>query len=389
LERLREIVAAGKGKLDELIDQDKAVDSDYQKLSAIEQMVRYRRDLLRLLRNFVNFADFYGRKGAAFQAGTLFLDGRSCDLVVNVDSLDKHALLAGLSRAYLAYCDCTRGSEKRSIVAAFTAGDTDNLMVGRNGVFVDNQANDWDATITKLVENPISVGQAFWAPYKRLVRLIEEQVAKRATEKHATSNAIIERTAVSATSVADEPVKPAAPAAPTPLAAAPPPEKGIEIGTVAAIGVAVGGIATFLSSIFATFLGLGMWIPIGLLGLLLAISGPSMLIAWLKLRQRNLGPLLDANGWAVNGRVKLNIPLGSSLTKLAALPAGSTRTLEDPFADKRTPWKRYVVLIIVLGLAVAWAWGRLDVYLPEKVQSHTVLHHPAASASGSMTAPAK
>ena len=45
-----------------------------------------------------------------------------------------------------------------------------------------------------------------------------------------------------------------------------------------------------------------MWMPLGLLALMLLISGPSMLLAWLKLRQRNLGPLLDANGWAINGR---------------------------------------------------------------------------------------
>jgi len=82
----------------------------------------------------------------------------------------------------------------------------------------------------------------------------------------------------------------------------------------------VAGMATFLSSILATFLGLGMWMPVGALGLLLAISGPSMLIAWLKLRQRNVGPILDANGWSVNALAKINIPFGSALTKVAALP---------------------------------------------------------------------
>ena len=46
---------------------------------------------------------------------------------------------------------CTRKStnQKLQIVAAFTAGDSDNLMVGRNGVFYDRKGQDWDATITK------------------------------------------------------------------------------------------------------------------------------------------------------------------------------------------------------------------------------------------------
>ena len=53
-------------------------------------------------------------------------------------------------------------------------------MVGRNGIFYDRKGRDWDATITKIIDNPISIRQAFWSPYKKVVRMIEEQVAKRA-----------------------------------------------------------------------------------------------------------------------------------------------------------------------------------------------------------------
>ena len=42
--------------------------------------------------------------------------------------------MAGLAGAYLAYVDCTRKAtnEKMQIVAAFTNGDSDNMMLGRN-----------------------------------------------------------------------------------------------------------------------------------------------------------------------------------------------------------------------------------------------------------------
>ena len=53
-------------------------------------------------------------------------------------------------------------------------------MVGRNGIFYDRKGRDWDATITKIVDNPISIRQAFWAPYKKVARMIQEQIAKRA-----------------------------------------------------------------------------------------------------------------------------------------------------------------------------------------------------------------
>src|SRR5690606_12074893 len=66
----------------------------------------------------------------------------------------------------------------------------------------------------------------------------------------------------------------------------------IDVGTVAALGVALGSISAVLVGVFSKFVDLGWWIPAALLGIVLAISGPSMVIAWLKLRQRSLGPIL-------------------------------------------------------------------------------------------------
>src|SRR5439155_5143703 len=152
--------------------------------------VRFHRDLYKLCNNFVSFHDFYSRKEkAVFQAGTLFLDQRSCDLCLTVEDPAKHAIMAGLSGTYLAYCDCQRKAtgEKLQILAAFTDGDSDNLMVGRNGIFYDRKGRDWDATITKIVDNPISIRQAFWAPYKKAARMIHEAIAKRAATADAAS----------------------------------------------------------------------------------------------------------------------------------------------------------------------------------------------------------
>lgn len=87
------------------------------------------------------------------------------------------------------------------------------------------------------------------------------------------------------------------------------------MGTVAALGVALGSISTVIVGVFGRFVDLGWWIPLAVLGIVVSISGPSMLIAWLKLRQRSLGPILDASGWAINNRMKLSTKLGSSLTK--------------------------------------------------------------------------
>jgi hypothetical protein len=364
--RVRELHAGTfRQDLGALVVKDAALEDQSSQIDLVEKMILFRRDLSRLVRNFVNFSEFYGQRRAIFQVGTLYLDGRSCSLCLPVEDASKHAAVAGLARAFLVYCDCTRkAGEKRSIVAVVTGGGTDNLMVGRNGVFYDHQGSDWDATVTRIIENPINIRQAAWAPYKRFVRMIEEQVAKRASAADEESRQKTQAAAMQTAHADKTKAEDAAAKMPEP--------KKIDVGTVAAIGVAVAGMATFLSSILATFLGLGMWMPVGALGLLLAISGPSMLIAWLKLRQRNVGPILDANGWSVNALAKINIPFGSALTKVAALPRGARRQLRDPLAQKRSPWRLYLTLLVLAALAVLWWLGHLDRYLPGKFRSDAV-----------------
>jgi hypothetical protein len=353
--RLRELVEGGyASKLTDLVKEDLAYQVASEQIVDLEKLVRVQRDLFRLLNNFVSFSDFYARRGAIFQAGTLYLDARSCELCVHVGDTAKHAALAGLARAYLAYCDCTRpGGLKRTIAAAFTAGDSDHLMVGRNGVFYDRNGLDWDATITRIIDNPISIRQAFFAPYKKFIRLVEEQVAKRAAAAESAAEMKLGEVATHVASLKA-----------TPPAGTPGPKK-IDVGTVAALGVALGSFATFMGVVITKFVELRWWAPFALMGVMLAISGPSVLIAWLKLRQRNLGPILDANGWAVNGRMKINVPFGGALSKTAKVPAGSEIQMADPFGETHDLRNVIIILLVLLlGAGTAWRFGLLNRFLP-------------------------
>ena len=353
--RVRAILAEdGKAALLDLVSRDKAVEPEVTAIVSVERLLRYCRDLHLLVNHFVSFRDFYTRKGkATFQAGTLYLDGRSCDLCVSVTDVGKHAAIATLSRVCLVYCDCVRrgGGEKMTIAAAFTAGDSDFLTVGRNGVFYDRRGQDWDATIARILEHPISVRQAFWAPYKRLARLIGEQMQKMAA---ARSKAADDRAALQAIS-ATQNVAAGKPVPPPP----PPFDVAKFAGIFAAIGLAIGAIGTMLAAVLTGILKLTWWqIPIAIGMIILAISLPSVLLAWLKLRKRNIGPILDANGWAVNARAKINIPFGTSLTAAARLPENAERSLADPFAEKKSPWKLYLFLAALLAAAlVLWRQG--------------------------------
>lgn len=346
--------APARQALLDAIDKDRARAPEADAIADVERLVRYTRDLAKLANNFVAFRDFYTRQDkAVFQVGTLYLDGRSADLCLNVLDAGKHAALASLSGIYLAYCDCVRKGEKMTIAAAFTAGDADQLMVGRNGVFYDRAGRDWDATITKIVDHPISIRQAFWSPYKKLVRLIAEQAQKLAAARAKASDDLL----TGSVSEAEKKLTAGKAAAPAPVTPPSAFDVGKFAGIFAALGLAAGALGTALASVVTGFLGLKGWqMPLALAGLMLMISGPAMALAFFKLRNRNLGPLLDANGWAVNTRARINIPFGTALTQTAKLPEGAERALSDPYAEKSTPWGLYllvaaIVLAGVMGVA--------------------------------------
>ncbi len=335
-----------------LVTLDRSVEAEANSILEADKLVRLQRFLVPLLNNFVALRDFYTGDKGVFQAGTLYLDGRSFDLCVEVTDAARHAQLAGLSRTYLAYCDCTRqgSSVKKTIVAAVTAGSAGNLMAGRNGVFYDRKGQDWDATISRIVENPISLREAFWSPYRRIGRLVSEQAQKMAASKEqAVNDKMAGKVGDVAAQVGAPPLAPGS-------AAVAPFDIGKFVGIFAAIGLALGAIGTALAAMVAGLVSLQWWqIPLVVLAVLLLISGPAMILAWFKLRARNLGPILDANGWAVNTQAKINIPFGSALTHLACLPAGAERSFSDPYASRqqRLLWWGVALLLII---ALAWGW---------------------------------
>lgn len=294
----------------------------------LQKLLLLCRDFYTLLRNFVSFQDFYqkhilspvgksedGCPQAIFQAGTLIIDQRACRLCLRVNDMAKHDAQAAASGMFLIYCNCVQkaSNRKMQIVAAMTVGDIRNLKVGKNALFYDRQGQDWEAEVVKIVDNPISITQAFWSPYRKLGDWITNLINKSAADKE--NKAFSEATAKiqeNAAKTADEKTK------------MQPFDIAKFAGIFAAIGMAVGYIGAFFTSLGKGFMGLadrGWWMPIlAVAGLMLVISGPAMVVAWFKLRKRNLSPLLNANGWAVNANALVNVLFGSTLTDQAQFP---------------------------------------------------------------------
>lgn len=355
--RVRELLLTNYNEqLLTLIEQDKAVENEANNIILVNKLVRYHRDIFSLLKNFVTFFDFYtpGAK-AIFQAGTLYIDQRSCDLCIKVSDMAKHATMVSFSGMYLIYCDCTSRAtnEKMTIVAALTNGDIDNLVVGKNALFYDRNGLDWDATVVKIVDNPISIRQAFFSPYRKVSRFIESQINKFATSQDDKVSGDMTKS-IDNVPVKMEEVK-AKKEPPAPF------DVGKFVGIFAAIGLAIGAIGSVLAAVVSGFVSLVWWkMPFAIIGALLLISGPSMIIAFLKLRKRNLAPILDANGWAINARVIINIPFGNTLTHLAELPKGAKVNLNDPFTQKKKPILPAILILVSVATAVIyllWKYG--------------------------------
>ncbi len=333
-----------KAALLALVEQDKALAEEANSIQDVDKLVHLAADFYTILKNFITLQDFYSidkSVKAIFQAGTLIIDQRACHLCLRVDNAAAHNSMAPQSGMYLIYCDCTTKSKpgKISIVAAMTMGHTGDISVGKNAIFYDRSGLDWDAVVTKIIDNPISIGQAFWSPYKRLSNTIENLINKRAAEKDAKVMGDLN------TKVTTAPATGAAPQPPFDIAKF--------AGIFAAFGMALGMIGTALASVAGGLLKLQWWqLLIVFVAIILCISGPSMIMAWMKLRKRNLAPLLNANGWAVNAASLVNIPFGNTLTDVVKFPK---LKLKDPYAKKGLPtWKKWVIsLSIVATLALA------------------------------------
>lgn len=274
-----------------------------------ERTVRYRMHLLEYLRNFVNQDRLYdGSLDAMYLTGTLFIDGRECRLCFHVENEAAHAALAERSDCCIVYLKLTRsGSAPRFACAVVTAGLTVPLYAGRNGLFYDRDGVAWDATITKVVLAQVSLLEAFWAPWRKLGEMIGGQIRKFIGDAQTKSVG----------GVSDSIAKAGAGAAAKPDAkAADPSSQGAALASsVAALGIGIGMVGAALAGLAGVIAGLPWWkTAIGVVLVVLAVSLPSVILAWFKLRRRDLGAVLNACGWAVNRPLRFSQKLARRFT---------------------------------------------------------------------------
>ena len=345
-----------------ITEADITLDEEAAATQTVDKLLHVTRDFYTLIRNYVALQDLYDiKKKAIFQAGTLIVDQRALELCIKVADPGAMAAQATKSYLYLLTCDCVskHTGKTAKVIGAVTVGDVDDLYVGKNCLFYDRNGVDYDAKIVSIQDNPISVKQAMWTPYKKMGKMISDQIDKFAASKDSAVNDSItagvnEKTEAVTTAEAATAKEAGAKATSFDIAK--------YAGIFAAVGMAVGLIGSALASICGGFVGMlanqPLWksiliIAAVILGIMVLISGPSMFIAWRKLRQRNLAPVLNANGWAVNAGAKINIPFGNTLTETAKLPKGIKVNAKDPFAEKTSTGKKVLFWLIALCILAA------------------------------------
>lgn len=348
-------IAGDKGAFEKAVSEDLAAPplasfQDLRKLSL------YCAHLYTFLMNFLSFMDFYDpQKKAIFQTGTLYLNSLGCMLSVPVENIDSHAALAAPSHLCLIYCECTRkeldGSVRNmTITSALTQGGLADLLDGRHGLFIDNDGLEWDTRIARIVHNPVSIREAVWSPYLRLANMASQQIQKLVAKKDEDASQMLTS---HVTAVAQ---------------GAKPEKQGFDFakgaGIFAALGVALSAVSAAFAYIANSLASLGWFWPFAIVLVFLCISGPSVVLAWLKLRKRSLGPLLDASGWAVNKGAPINLAMGAALTSVGKLPPNSSLDPHDPYSLpgkiyarklKRRFWTT-IILMILAAIGCFWLW---------------------------------
>jgi hypothetical protein len=300
----------------QLVEQSRTTAFVLDNIRLVEKVILFQKHLIRFANNYVSFEDLYGRdRRALFDVGELVMDGRRFHLAVRVYDRAEHAKVATTSNIYVLYLQITgKNVSPYEVAVAVTSGGKGNLCIGKRGIFCDSRGNELDARVVQVIENPISLQEAMVAPFARLgkaiVGKIESVGASAEKQLDSAGGQVV-------TQVADAPQTTAAP-----QPAAKPQGQGVG-GALAGGGIALAAVGSSMAYVSKTLAGLAERWPIILAviaGAIAAVIVPTIIIAWVRLRKRDLSAMLEGSGWGINARMRLTGGLARFFTERPAYP---------------------------------------------------------------------
>ncbi len=283
----------------------------------IEKLILYQKNMLVFVNNFVSMPYLYDKNTPAlFEKGNLIIDGRQMNFSVLVEDKASHMKVAKEGNIFILYLQIMPAADNKYIVVVpVTNGGKGNLAIGKRGVFIDNDGVALDAVVVDIIENPISIREALLLPFKKIKEAFSSRLSglSKETDVAFTKNITDVSMGKSITET-----KPAAGKTsgfnPTSLL------MGGSVA-IAALGSSFAYIMSKLSSIsFMNFL----FVAVGIIAVFLFFS---LLSTYLKLKRRDLSPILEGSGWSINAKLRLTRKLAKIYTQKPKWPKGSKRKL--------------------------------------------------------------
>ncbi|MET0404149.1 MAG: kinesin [Cystobacter sp.] len=336
----------------------------------LERLILYQRWLLTFANNFISMPDLYQTKRRALvEQGTLILGGRRYRLAVRVKDRAAHSALTSEGTTCTLYVQVIskEGGPGFEVAVPATRGRSTELSVGKRGVFYDVEHREYDAVVTQIVRQPVSLWEAMTMPFERIGRFISSKIEGMAASGEKTLDESLEKSYVHGTGVANAAVAtPAAAPAPAPPATPPAAPAAAPGGFIAATGIAFAAVGSSLAFIVTQVRSLTVLdVFTALLIAAAVVMLPSGLLGWLKLRKRNLALLLEGSGWALNDRLMLTHGLALLITRRPRLPKTATvdranmlrsalvTVHEDDEGEPRS-WGLWFFVLLAVLLGLLW-----------------------------------
>ncbi|MBS3820672.1 MAG: hypothetical protein GVY16_00165 [Planctomycetes bacterium] len=349
-ERLGEYLADERvDRIRRLIAESADTAFELGNIRLVEKLILFQANLVQFANAFISFPNLYdSKRPALFERGTLVIDGRRLTLAVDVPDRKEHIRRAEAAHMFVLYIVAIQGERRREFCLPVTDGGRGNIVAGKRGVFIDRDGGVWDARVVHVVENPVSLGEALLAPFRRIAALVSGKIDSRTAEAADKLDAT--------TMTALDPHTAAPPAATPPAQAKGGPFTG---GVLMGGGVAIAALTSSIAYMAETFSGMavldiliGLGVVVGVAVLLVAV--PTLISAKLRLRKRDLSAILEGSGWAVNARMRLTRRQCRTFTHRPPFPPGASGVASR--------WTRALALVLlagfVLGLGAFLKYGK-------------------------------
>jgi hypothetical protein len=359
-------------KVGALIEKVREAAIVLEDIRLVEKLILFQANLITFANNYVSFPDLYeqGRR-ALFDYGDLVMDGRRFNLAVRLTDRTEHARIAKTSNIHVLYVEITGPEvEPYEVAIAVTSGGQGNLCVGKRGVLRDVNGLELDARIVQVIENPISLSEAIVAPFRRLGAAAAGKIESIATAAEKKLDQAGSDTVVRIPGVGDRP---------PPSQAAQQSKDGGMGPMLAGGGIAVAALGSSFAFITKTLAGLSVFtILVGLGGALLAVIVPMLIIAFGKLRRRDLSAILEGSGWAINARMRLTRAQAKYFTERPPFPARAR-------GIRRTRAVVWVIgVALVAGAAVSLWMTMRDGADPRGAETPSAQRSPDSTSSGGL-----